>query len=183
MDRRSFLAIIAAAAAVPSAALAAEPGLPASLQLLDAFRSVSGIEEGSGKGTLHILFAPWCHVSPQLYRDSRPYLSRLRLRWIPFSGGQPEGSEGTERLLRAGTASAVPQAFVPMQPLAVRPATPLADAQDAAVAGRIQPQVLRDSGKGLVTPTLAYGFGDGRVRLVRGGIAGSDFEVISAIAS
>jgi len=181
MDRRSFLAILAAAA-VPSPAFA-EPGVAASPQLLSAFRSVRGIEEGRGPATLHILFAPWCHVSPQMYRDSRPYLSALRLRWIPFSGGQPEGKDGTERLLRDGTPSGVPQSFVPIQPLAVRPPTPLADAQDAAVAGLIEPQVLRDSGMGLVTPTLAYGFGEGRVRLVRGGLHPADFGLISKIGS
>lgn len=184
MDRREFLAVLAAAAAAPASAFAAAlPGIPASPQLLDAFRSVRGIEEGSGAGTLHILFAPWCHVSPMMYRYSRAYLSQIRLRWIPFSGGQPEGSEGTERLLASGTASAVQQSFVPLQPLAVQPATPLADAQDAAVAARIEPLVLRDSGRGIVTPTLAYGIGDGRARLVRGGLHQEDFATIGRVAS
>lgn len=182
MDRRTFIASLAAAAVYPAAARA-EPGVPASPGLIDAFRSVAGISEGNGRGTLHILFAPWCHVSPQMYRDSREFLGELTFRWIPFSGGQPEGSEATERLLKSPRASSISTAFTPLQRLAAKPSTPLADAQDMAVRSRIEPQVIRDAGSGIVTPTLAYSFGSDRVRLILGGIGKEQMAEIARIAS
>lgn len=181
MDRRTFIAGLAAAAAAPQAAFAA-PGISASPSLIEAFRSVTGIHEGSGGGTLHILFAPWCYVSPQLYRETRAFTGMLSLRWIPFSGGQPEGSEATERLLRSPHAASVAAAFTTLKPLAARMPTPLADAQDLAVETGIVPQIIRDSGRGAVTPTVAYSFGGGRVRLLLGGPGPGDLAQIARIA-
>jgi len=181
MDRRSFIAGAAAAAAFPLSAYAS-PGIPASPDLVGAFRAVPGVSEGNGPGTLHVLFAPWCHVSPTLYRQSRPFLRKLTIRWIPFSGGQPEGSEAVERLLSNPFPSSVASAFTPLQPLGVRPATPKADAQDASVHSRIEPRLVRDTGRGLVTPTLAYLTKGGMARVIPGGIGPEELEAIAAVA-
>lgn len=182
MDRRAFISALGAAAAFPFPA-AASVGLPASPDLVAAFRSVPGITEGKGPGTLHVLFAPWCRVSPSLYRDTRSFLDALAFHWIPFSGGQPEGSEATERLLSNPFPSSLASAFTPLRPLAARPSTPKADAQDAAVYSRIAPLVARDSGGGLVTPTLAYLTRGGRARLIRGGIGLRELDAIASVAA
>ena len=180
MDRRTFIASLAAATLLPAGQAMAEPGIPASPDLIDAFMAVPGITEGRG-GTLHVLFAPWCHISPRIYRDSRGLLDRMSIRWIPFSGGQPEGSEAVERLLRSPRASSLSSVFTNLQPLAVKPSTPLSDAQDMAVFSRIEPKVIRDGGAGIVTPTLAYKFGSDRARLVLGGVGVSGLEEIARI--
>lgn len=182
MDRRAFISGAAAATAFPAHAVV-EAGIPASPDLVTAFRSVPGITEGSGPGTLHILFAPWCHVSPALYSRSRGHLRQLTFRWIPFSGGQPEGSEATERLLSSPFPSSLASVFTPLKPLGVKPTTPKADAQDAAVYSRIEPLVVRDAGGGLVTPTLAYLTRGGRARLIRGGVGPDDLDYIASAAA
>jgi len=180
ITRRGLMAA-GAAMAVPGGARAL--GLPAGPDLERAMSSLVGIAEGHGPGTLHVLFAPWCHVSPELYRVSRGILGSLTIRWIPFSGGQPEGREATEILLRNMEPSLVPAAFSPLRPSGVRLATPLCDAQDSAVARSIEPLVIRDTGRALATPTMAYRFRDGRVRVVPGGVTGEQLRLIAGLAS
>jgi len=181
ITRRGLIAAAAASLAVTGEARAL--GLPAGPDLERAMTSLAGIGEGHGPGTLHVLFAPWCHVSPDLYRASRGVLGHLTIRWIPFSGGQPEGKEATEILLRNMEPSLVPAAFSPLRPSAVRLPTPLCDAQDATVARSIEPLVIRDTGRALATPTMVYRFRDGRVRVVPGGVTAEQLRIIAGLAS
>lgn len=177
MRRRDFI-LAAAAAITPLPALAA-PGVGASQALEAAFWKAHGIQEGSGRGNLHVLFAPWCHVSAELWNASRAFTDTLSFRWIPFSGGQPEGLAGTEALLASPFPSSIPAAFTTIRAGSTPGATPLADAQDRVVASYIEPAVIRDSGAGLVSPTLVYRLRDGRVRVVRGGIGAVHLQEIA----
>jgi len=176
MDRRTFIA--AAALLMTGGRATASVGIPASPALLAAFSSVYGIQEGRGP-LLHVLFTPWCHVSPEFYRESRPFLDRLTLNWIPFSGGQPEGSEALERLLRRPGPASLPGVFTKVRAGSSNVSTPLADQQDAAVQSVIAPVLIRDTGLSLVSPTMVYAIGE-RIRVVRGGIRKSELEKIAA---
>jgi hypothetical protein len=121
-------------------------------------------------------------VTPILYRDSRPFLSRLKLNWIPFSGGQPEGRSGTELLLRSGSASDIPRYFTRLQRTPSLDLAPLADAQDAALHA-LMPLYYRDAGGGLSTPTLFYRLAGDRIRLVKGAPSPAHLEQIARIAA
>lgn len=180
ITRRTFFAATALVA-VPSRALAV--GLPAGPDVVQAFASVPGIKEGRGRGTLHILFAPWCPVSPILHRESRGILDRLTLRWIPMSGGQPEGKEPAEVLLRNMEPALIPSSFVPVRPLGKAMETPLCDAQDALVSRVIVPVLIRDISRSLATPTLAYMFRDGRARVIPAGVSLAQLHQIADLAS
>jgi len=181
ITRRTLIAASAAFAAAPGRANAL--GLPAGPDVLGAFSSLQGISEGRGRATLHVLFAPWCHVSPTLYRESRGILDRLTLRWIPMSGGQPEGKESAEVLLRNMDPALVPSAFVPLRPLGVAMRTPLCDQQDAMVSRLLEPLLIRDTGRPLTSPTLAYRYLDDRVRVIPAGLSRDQLRQVAELAS
>jgi len=178
ISRRTFV-FAAAATALSRPAFAL--GLPAGLDLESSFARLTAIREGRGSGTLHVLFAPWCHISPSIYADSRTILDRLTIRWIPFSGGQPEGREPTEILLRNGDPALLSAVFSVPGSRHVPMATPLCDEQDSAVARLVSPLVIRDTGHVLSTPTLAYRMQDRRVRVIPGGITRAQFEDIARL--
>lgn len=179
MMRRSFITG-AIASLVAGPASAAPVGLAAAPDLLGAVRSLQGATEGGG-ATIHVLFTPWCHVSPEIWRNTRG-LRGVAIRWLPFSGGQPEGREAVDRFLQNPSASAVPRIFTRLQPIAVVPPTPLSDRQDAVIE-RLAPIVIRDTGTNLVTPTIVYTMGPDRVRVVPGGISAADFVEIARHAA
>jgi hypothetical protein len=179
MLRRSFIAG-AAASVMAGRASAAPVGLPAAPDLLGAVRSLQGATEGSGRATIHVMFTPWCHVSPEIWKNTRS-LPGVAIRWLPFSGGQPEGREAVDRFLQNPSASAVPRIFTRLQPVAMIPPTPLSDMQDDRIE-RLAPIVIRDTGRNLVTPTIVYTLGPVRVRVVPGGISAADFMEIARFA-
>lgn len=179
--RRTFIAGGAAFLAA-SAAKASPVGLPAAPDLLAMAASMRGTTEGSGRGTVHILFTPWCHVSPQIWKASRAILGMARIHWIPFSGGQPEGREAVDRFFRDPSPRAVQQIFVRLQPLAHLPPTPLSDSQDQAIDG-IARLLIRDTGREIVTPTIIYSAGQDRVRVIPGGITEQQFLEIARVAA
>lgn len=180
MLRRSFIAGISAGF-LGGRAAAAQLGLAAAPDLLSAVQTLQGADEGSGGPTIHILFTPWCHLSPEIWRNTRS-LRGVSIRWIPFSGGQPEGREAVDRFLRNPSASSVPRIFTDLQPIAMLPPTPLSDMQDAGI-NRLAPIVIRDTGRNLVTPTIIYTLGTDRVRVVPGGISAAQFLEISRYAA
>ncbi|NTF17516.1 hypothetical protein G6L37_03835 [Agrobacterium rubi] len=181
MLRRTFLTGSALSLALPTPSVASPVGIPAAPDLLTAASRMRGVFEGSGRGTVYVLFTPWCPVSPELWKASRSSPGLARLHWIPFSGGQPEGREAVERFLRDPSPRAVPQIFVKLQPIAFTPPTPLSDAQDMAIAS-LSRLVIRDTGRGMVTPTIIYSIGSDRVRVVPGGITESQFVDIARAA-
>jgi hypothetical protein len=183
LNRRAILLGAVAAAvtqALPRTA-SADVGSSASPQLLRAIEALPGVTEGSG-AALHVMFAPWCHVSPDMYNASRAYLSRLRLHWIPYSGGMPEGKEGTEFLLRAGTADRLPESFVKLKEYKPAGYTPISDAQDAAVKAML-PVYFRDVGHGLASPTLFFSLPGDRVRVFRGEPSAEQLAFIARVAA
>lgn len=182
MNRRTLVTGIFAAA-IPMRA-EASVGLSASLPLIQAFESVNGIMEGNGGGTLHVLYAPWCHISPMFFSESRAIISsgKLKIKWIPFSGGQPEGRLAVEKLLRNPVASNISNSFIPIRANTLDYPTPLSDQQDQEVSIKLENLIIRDSGNGLMTPTFAYRMGD-RVRLLPGGISSETIELIARVAS
>lgn len=185
MHRRHFIIGTAALAAGLAAAreASAEPGLSAAPDLYSAVTGLRGVSEGAGQGTMHILYAPWCPRSPELYQNTRAFLGRLRVNWIPFSGGQPEGKTGTEFLLRSGQPSDVPRSFSTLRPLQPIAATPLADAQDAALSASVLPLYYRDAGGSLYTPTIFYSMPGDRIRVVKGAPQPQHIEQIALVAS
>jgi hypothetical protein len=183
MNRRQFVIGMTSLAAtgIPSLRSAlAEPGISAAPDLLAAVSGLRGVSEGSGRGTMHILYAPWCPVSPELYRDTREFIGRMRLKWIPFSGGQPEGRVGTEFLLRSGSPSDIPNSFTTIRRLQPIDDTPLADAQDAALS-TVMPLYYRDAGGSLSTPTIFYRMAGDRVRVVKGAPGRHHIEQIALV--
>lgn len=175
MDRRTF--ILAGLLLPVSSNSFASIGISASPALRSAFNNVYGITEGRGP-TLHILFTPWCYISPEFYGISRPYLDRMSLNWIPYSGGQPEGRISLEQLLRRPGASSIPAVFSKIKHGSVSSPTPLADQQDQSVDQVIRPVLLRDTGLGIVSPTMLYSIGD-RVRVIRGGIRSPELDILA----
>lgn len=186
MERRRFMIGVATLTAAHGFAATrpafAEPGISAAPDLFAAFTGLRGVSEGSGRGTMHVLYAPWCPISPELYRDTRAFTGRLRINWIPFSGGQPEGKVGTEFLLRSGSPSDIPNSFTTIRPLQPIASTPLADAQDAALDA-VMPFYYRDAGGSLMTPTVLYRMAGDRIRIVKGAPQPHHIEQIALVAS
>jgi hypothetical protein len=179
MKRRTLI-FGGATALLSSPVIAAPVGLPASPDLLSAVASMRGVYEGGGAGTVHVLFTPWCPISPRIWKASRAILGISRLHWIPFSGGQPEGREAVDRFFRDPSSHAVQQIFVRLQPMSHVSPTPLSDAQDQAM-DRVASLIIRDTGRGLVTPTIVYQLASERVRVVPGGIDEAQFLEIAAV--
>lgn len=182
MDRRLFLAGLAAASLPLPARASADPGTPAAPDLFAAFDGLRGFTEGVGRGTMQVIYAPWCSVTPRLFADTRAFLGRIRIKWVPFSGGQPEGKLSTDNLLRSNSVSEVRNSFVHVRPLSAIPPTPLADAQDAAL-DRALSFYYRDVGGSFMTPTVIYRTVDGRVRVVKGAPAPRHIELIARVAA
>jgi len=158
---------------------AAAIGLPASPEAYSVLDGANGLVEGGGAIQLNILFTPWCSAVPGLFLASRSLVDRLRLRWIPYSGGMPEGREATEILLRNGDTSLIPSAFVAMHQADTRQPTPLSDLQDAYISTKVQPVIVRDTGGTLKIPTLVYRLPGDRVRLLGGSVSR---EMLASIA-
>jgi hypothetical protein len=182
IDRRSLLL---AAPAVFLATMSARPasadvGNPAGLDVYAAVQGLPGVSEGHGRGTLYVLYTPWCAEVPSFYQDTRAFLNDIAFKWIPFSGSQPEGLVGTEELLSSGTPRDIPRTFQVISPQ--RPAQtsfPLAQAQDARVASVIR-LIVRDTGRGMATPTLVYRLEADRVRIHRGGLTTKGLRELSS---
>jgi hypothetical protein len=158
-------------------------GLPAGPEAYRSLDGLTGLMEGSGAGIAHILFTPWCSAVPGMFVASRSILSSLRLRWIPYSGSQPEGREASEILLRNGDPSLIPAAYVAMHQADTRQPTPLCDKQDAYMAKVVEPIIIRDVGGAIKIPTVIYRTPDGRVRILGGDVSKSDFAGIALAAS
>ena len=183
MDRRAFLTGLASlSAAFYARAAAAEPGISASPEFFQAFTGLRGVSEGAGRGTMHVLFAPWCPLTPQLYSATRPFVGRMRINWIPFAGGQPEGRYGTEYLLRSGSPADVPSSFTRIKQVMPINVTPMSDAQDNAL-GSIMPLYYRDVGGSLATPTVFYRMQGDRIRVLKGAPQPAHIEQIAFLAS
>lgn len=180
MNRRTFLVSAAALAASGPASAA---GMSAAPDAVRAFGSLSAIHEGGQGGTVHVLFAPWCTYSARFYRQSRAYAGRASFRWIPISGGLPEGSEATERLLSNPRPESLSAAFTPLPRAAVAPSTPLSDQQDSALVSRLMPLIVRDTGRGVQTPTIAWQIGGGQARMATGSVTDAELAQIVASAS
>jgi hypothetical protein len=156
-------------------------GRSAGPDVLSAVNSLPGVSEGHGRGTLTILFAPWCHVSPTLYGVTRGFLNDLTLRWVPFSGGQPEGRIGTERILASGSAGSLARNFIPAGSQAdVSIPTPLSDAQDERMR-QVERVLVTETGRPLSTPTLVYMRSDERYRVILGGVDAVDLRNIADV--
>jgi hypothetical protein len=181
MNRRRFIIGLSALGVAHAAAAQSEPGISAAPDLLKGIEGLKGVSEGVG-GTMHVLYTPWCHLSPTLYRDTRPFLGRMKVNWIPFSGGQPEGKTGTELLLSSGLQSDIPKSFMALGPLQAAQQTPLADAQDAALS-HVMPLYYRDVGGSLSTPTIFYRMAGDRIRVVKGAPQPRHLEVIALVAA
>jgi hypothetical protein len=186
MQRRRFIIGMATLAAaqglVATRDAFAEPGISAAPDLYAGITSLRSVSEGAGRGEMHILYAPWCPVSPELYRNTRTFTGRLRINWIPFSGGQPEGKVGTEFLLRSGSPSDIPNSFTTIRRLEPISFTPLADAQDAALDA-VMPLYYRDAGGSLRTPTVFYRMAGDRIRVVKGAPQPHHIEQIALVAT
>lgn len=177
-------AIVAGVLAVPFAAPRSHAvGLPAGPDVYGVLDGAAALVEGKGAGVVNIMFTPWCSAVPEMFAGTRAVLEAVRIRWIPYSGGMPEGKEATEILLRNPDPSLIPASFVAMHRADTRQATPLCDKQDAYVARAIEPIIVRDAGGSMKIPTLVYRIGGDRVRLVGGTITKDDIARIAALAS
>lgn len=182
LNRRSL--IFAAPAAIFATQVQAQNrdvGRSVGPAIYQAVISLPGINEGHGRGTLTILFTPWCHVSPTLYGVTRGFLNEISLRWVPFSGGQPEGRIGTERILSGGNASSLARNFIPAgtEPN-ISQSTPLSDAQDERMR-QVERTIVSETGQPVTTPTLIYERFDGRFRAVLGGVNAHDLRAIANV--
>lgn len=149
-----------------------------------AMAGVSALTEGNGGGVVNILFTPWCSAIPELFAASRKVLQTLTLRWIPYSGGLPEGREATEILLRNPDPLLIPASFVVIGRAAGREQpTPLCDHQDHLVSRMIEPLIVRDTGGAMKVPTLVYRMNDERVRIIPGALREEEFDMLADFAS
>ena len=179
MLRRTFLATAAAMAVAPGA-FAYPVGLPGAPDVLQQASRMTGVTEGTGPGTIFILFTPWCHVFPDVYAATRGVLTKATLRWIPYSGGQPEGRKAVETVLGNPTPEALSHIYTPISHGVPQTPTPLSDRQDAAMV-RVASLIIRDTGHSLATPTFVYSLGSERIRIVPGGLdAGQLMEIAAA---
>lgn len=181
IDRRAFVVgVLAAPFAAPQAHAL---GLPAGPDAYGVLGGAAALAEGKGSGTINIIFTPWCSAVPSMFAATRSVLETVKIRWIPYSGGMPEGKEATEILLRNPNPSLIPASLVAMHHGDTRQATPLCDEQDAYVARVVEPVIVRDAGGSMKIPTLVYRIGGDRVRLVGGTITNEDIARIAALAS
>ena len=180
MRRRTFLLALGGGALARAAPASAnfDVGVSIARELFQAIETLDGVTEGAGLGTMHVLYAPWCHTMPQLWADTRSFMASVKIKWVPYSGNQPEGKFGTEMLLRSHDPASIPRSFTKIHSNLPAVPTPLADAQDLAL-GRMMTLVYRETSKSLVTPTIFYQRGNGRARIVRGA---PDRETIAQIA-
>lgn len=177
--RRNFI-FATASAIFATPAFASDYGLSSGPDLFEAMKTLASVREGRGKGVLNVMFTPWCPATPEIHRETRGLLSEMTINWIPFSGAQPEGRIGTQRILEAGSAEVIPANFIKV---GTHPtldiATPLSDAQDARI-GAIEMTVITETGRGLVTPTLTYMRVDERYRYIPGWVNERKLREIAA---
>ncbi len=181
LNRRSFLGICAVSL-FSKEADARDVGLSVSPNIQKASEDLSYVEEGTGQGVLHILYTPWCHAVPEFYATTRPFVSQMKLRWIPFSGGQIEGKNATENLLETGDPTQIPLNFpvIGTSETRVKP-TPLSDAQDAKME-KFNKVLIMETSHQIYIPTMLYRRVDDRFRIIRGSINGDDLNFISKVA-
>jgi hypothetical protein len=178
--RRSLLMGVPAAffATMVRPALA-DVGTSAGLDVFKAVQPLPGVIEGNGRGTLYILYAPWCVEMPSFYDDTRGFLNKMAFKWIPFSGNQPEGKLGIEVLLSGGSPADIPKSFQKIVPgKAINQSFLSANAQDARVSAAIR-LIERDTGRGMGTPTLVYRMDGDRVRIHPGGLTTKGLQELS----
>jgi hypothetical protein len=180
IDRRSLLMGVPAAFFATMVRPAfADIGTSAGLDVIKAVQALPGVVEGHGRGTLYILYAPWCVEVPALYETTRGFLDQMAFKWIPFSGNQPEGKVGIERLLSGGSPADIPRSFQMIVPgKKVNQSFASADAQDARVLSAIR-LIERDTGRGMATPTLVYRMDGDRVRIHPGGVTANGLRELS----
>ncbi len=179
LARRSILLGVPAFLATFAGRAYADIGTSAGLDVYTTVESLPGVVEGHGRGTLHILYAPWCVAVPGLYQATRGFLNEMAFKWIPFSGNQPEGKVGIELLLSGGRPSDVPRSFQQITPgKQVNQSFATADQQDARVAAAVA-LIQRDTGRGMSTPTLVYRMDGNRVRIHSGGLSGNGLRELA----
>lgn len=159
-------------------------GWSASPELLKAFKAMPHLQDGYASNVVYVLTSPWCPKSPELYEASRGVIEsgRLSFAWIPFSGGQPEGSNAVQQIMANPSTAKIIDLFQPIKIGTAKGETPLADKQDYLVATTLESLIIRDTGMGIKTPTLVYSIGS-QVRIIPGAIDRSDIEIIADFAT
>lgn len=180
ISRRTFF-VGCAACFVASDAFARDVGLSVSPGLQQAALQLSGLDEGQGKGTLFILYAPWCHAVPDFYKETRPFLDRMKLRWLPFSGGQIEGKIATEKLLSTRDPAQIPLNFpIIGNEISTGVPTPLSDEQDEKIKV-FEKALIMETSHQIYIPTMLYKRADDRYRIIRGSINADDLAYIAQV--
>lgn len=177
LSRRVFLAGGFSALIVRPAR--ARIGLSAAPDLYKAFQSVPHIKDGTSDKMAYVLTTPWCPRTPEFFDESRPVVEsgRMSLAWIPFSGGQPEGSNAIEEFFAAP--ENISSLFRPIKTGTAKGLTPTADRIDYLVATKLESLIIRDTGMGIKTPTIVYAIGDS-TRIIPGSIDLPDIEKVAA---
>ena len=157
-------------------------GWSASPDLYAAFQGMPYIKDGTSSKLIYVLTTPWCPKSPELFRDSRGVVEsgQVSLAWIPFSGGQPEGSNAVQAFLeKSDKSSEIQSMFIGIKTGTAKGITPLADEMDHLVVTKLERMIIRDTGMGIKTPTLVYAIGNS-VRIIPGAINKEDIEKVAA---
>jgi hypothetical protein len=159
-------------------------GWSASPELIKAFRSMPHIKDGTSSKLVYVLTTPWCPRSPELYESSRRIINsgQISFAWIPYSGGQPEGSNAVERLSSGNDVNHINSIFEPIKRGTVKQETPMSDRQDYLVSTTLESLIIRDTGMGIKTPTLVYAIGS-QVRIIPGSIDEKELQVVADFAT
>jgi len=178
ITRRGFIGGLGASMFVTKAF--ARVGWSASPELLNAFKAMPHVQDGHVANVVYVLTTPWCPKSLELYEASRGVIAsgRVTFAWIPFSGGQPEGSNAVQQIMADPRAALIPDMFQPIKMGSTKEETPLADRQDYLVATTLASLIIRDTGMGIKTPTLVYSIGS-QVRIIPGAIDRGDIETVA----
>lgn len=180
INRRALM--VGALASLITSPASAYIGLSAGPDLFEAFKSLPSIREGTSNKVIYILTSPWCPRTPEIYAATRGLVSSgaITLAWIPISGGQPEGSNAVEELLSRKIGIA--DMFNPINSGTVKGNTPLSDRQDYLVANNLERLLIRDTGAGIRTPTIAYSIGS-QIRIIPGSLRREQLEIIADFAT
>lgn len=159
-------------------------GWSASPELLQAFQSMPHIQDGTSSKLVYVLTTPWCPRSPELYKASRGVINsgQISFAWIPYSGGQPEGSNAVEKLFSGKEGIGIYNIFEPIKRGTVKYETPMSDRQDSLVSKTLESLIIRDTGMGVKTPTLVYSIGS-QVRIIPGAIDEKDIAIVADFAT
>lgn len=97
-----------------------------------AMRIGHAFVEGNG-ADLYVVFDPSCEPCAQMYRETRPYLDRIRIHWIPVALSNEQSQAWLQVFLQARNKDLVMQAmFNKESPPAVSPSEFSKNAQSAA---------------------------------------------------